>query len=498
VVAFAISVALTLHAYLAARVLWLLFPLFLLLLALARRPLWRDWWRPTLAGLLLAAALTTPMFLYLRAHPEAETRLQMLDRSLDALRQANLAPLARNAGAGLAAFFWPGAGDHFLAYNIPGRPIYDGPTAIFALLGLVTCLVRWRHPPYLFALLWLIIGILPSLVTGPEANTTRNLGALPAAYMLPALGLTAALGRAHLRGSWRRWTWVAASLWLILATFLATRDYFAVWSQRPDVRAAYQRTLTEALTYWRRQPDKEPTIISTLYPGPAHDPSIGRVWLGHEEPDLRWVDARAALLFPAGQGARLLLPASTRPLHPALGHAGPPLERVSLRPDDLDPYFELYQVEPPVVASATEPILFGQALALIEARWLADPVVAGETAELRTIWRVLDPAAAGPITPPAYTTDVVFFAHLLNDQGAIVAQRDALDAPSWGWQAGDLLVQLQPLSIGADSVGLFVSALGVYDRQSGERLPVFAANGDTIGTVAAGPNLRVVASTAEQ
>ncbi len=194
-VLFGLFTAATLYIYLAARVSWLLFPLFLGYLALWHRATFRRAWRPALAGLLLAGLLSAPLFLYLRAHPEMQTRLDMLDSPLQAIAAGQWRPVLANAADALLAFVWPGRGDQFLAYNIPGRPVFDVVSAVFFVMGLAVCLRRWRQPAYAFLLLWFAIGILPSLVTGPTANTTRNLAALPAVFLLPAIGFVALAGR---------------------------------------------------------------------------------------------------------------------------------------------------------------------------------------------------------------------------------------------------------------------------------------------------------------
>ena len=69
--------------------------------------------------------------------------------------------------------------------------MFDAVSAVLFVVGLVVCLRRWRRPAYAFLLLWLAAGILPSLVTGPTANTTRNLAALPAVFLIPAIGFVA-------------------------------------------------------------------------------------------------------------------------------------------------------------------------------------------------------------------------------------------------------------------------------------------------------------------
>ena len=86
---FGICVAITLHIYLAARVVWLLFPLFLLYLVIAHRDKFQQIWLPTLIGLGLAAILVMPMFIYLQQYPYALTRLDMLDGPLQQLTSGN-------------------------------------------------------------------------------------------------------------------------------------------------------------------------------------------------------------------------------------------------------------------------------------------------------------------------------------------------------------------------------------------------------------------------
>ena len=53
-------------------------------------------------------------------------------------------------------------------------------------------------------------------------------------------------------------------------------------------------------------------------------------------------------------------------------------------------------------------------------------------AELLTRWVVTDPARVGPAVLPALTSDVVLFTHVLNPEGAILLQRDALPPEDGG------------------------------------------------------------------
>ena len=66
-----------------------------------------------------------PMFIYLANNPESQTRLSMLGSTLQQLQEGNIVPIIQNMAEALLAFVWPGYGDQFLAYNIPGRPVFD-------------------------------------------------------------------------------------------------------------------------------------------------------------------------------------------------------------------------------------------------------------------------------------------------------------------------------------------------------------------------------------
>lgn len=512
VILFGFSVALTLHIYLAARVSWLLFPVFMAYLALFHRAAFRRSWQPVLAGLLLAGALVTPMFLYLRAHPEMQTRLDMFDGPMGALRAGDAGPILLNVRDALLAFVWPGFGDRFLAYNIPGQPTLDAISALFFVVGLAVCLVRWRRPIYAFLLLWFATGIIPSLVTGPTANTTRNMAALPALYLILAVGFAEALyvlrqrvnrmekgdeiDASSFSSFSRSLAPLAALIFLVWVALVSGCDYFIRWGESAAVRNAYQHTLVESIRHvTTNYPAVDPVLFSTVYPGPAHDSSIALV-IAAEHPAVgetaRWTDARYALILPAAR-TLAVVPHSTPP-DPAFLPLLEAIETVELRPDDLDPRFGLYWIDGEVAADSLmaegrleRPIDFNGAIELVAARWLRQDIQPGETAELLTVWRVLDPTRAGPIVPPSFTTDAVMFAHVLDDAEDILAQGDRLDAPSWAWQTGEWVAQIHPLRVPESAApGEYAAVIGIYDRLSEIRLPV-SGGGDT----AAGPPLRV-------
>ena len=469
----ALAITAAFHNYLAARVWWAIFPAFALyaLLFTADKRRWRPALLPLLGALAVTGLLVTPMFLYLQRNPDIQPRLRMLDGTLDQLRSGTLGPLLSSAWDATLGLFVPGFGDSFLAYNIPGRPLFDPLTGLLFIVGLLVALRRWRQPGYAFLLLWLGAGLLPSLATGATANTTRNAAAMSALYLLVGVGLGSLLQTlAARRPALRRPAAGLAVAWLAIVALWAGVDYFGRWNGDPNVRAAYHHNFLAAVATL----DTTATaVVSSPLPGVAHDISLAMAATGDIALPWRGVDARLALLLPAG-GAPALVAGSTPP-HPALAPllgSGAPL---GLPADALNPDFTRYRLAAP--AAAGDPLAnFNDALLLEEARWLAATVPPGGVAELLTRWRVVDPARVGPALLPAGQSDVVLFTHVLRSDGTILAQQDALDAPSWSWQAGDVIFQIHQIWLDAATPpGVYAAQVGVYDRDSLTRLPLFAA-----------------------
>lgn len=505
-----LTLAASLYTYIPARLLWVMFPLAWLfgnmgsILAARSAGAALRSFAPLGAALALAACLATPLFLYLRQNPEVEQRIGMLAQPLQTLAAGNPASLLANAGEFGLGLFLPGHGDYFLAYNLPGQPIYDDPiTALLALGGLGWLItvtmpgngrMKTASAGSSLLLLWLILGAAPSIITGPEAQTTRLIGAQPVFYILPAIGLSGLwilLRRwpsgGSRRGKGRRGAGPQPARWVpgVLAGLLFAglgnynlSNYFVAWANRPDVRAAYQSTLMAML-----ESVHGPTIVSTVYPAAPHDPYIGELLSTSET---RWVDARYAIILRTAEGSgdpawQMVAPASAT-LHPFFTSFFRQRLKVSLRAGDLDPYFTVYQqlefrdVQP----DAVRPPLNG-ALQLRGARWLAETYRPGDRAEIFTGWQVLDPSSLGALHPPAFKTNLNLFTHILNADGTIYLQQDRLDAPSWDWQRGDAILQIHQIDVPADAIpGQYPVEVGFYDRITGERLTVAGSNAGSI------------------
>ncbi len=485
--------------------LWIVFPVFLVYLALLHRATFRRVWLPTLIAVLIGLLLAAPLFAYLRAHPGAEQRLAMLDAPLQVLMTGDVSAILKRVWSGMAGFLIPGRGDDFLAYTIPGRPIFDPLTGVLFLAGVGLCLARWREPACAFSLTWFLVGISPSLVTGATASTTRSIAALPVVFLFPALAVVAG-------ARWVAARWGPRAAWavglgfagLILVTgAISARDYFTTWGESPDVRAAYQCTLVETARYLDALPGGGVVALSTVYPNAPHAPYVFEMSLHRRDRSaersrrslsLRWFDARRALLLPPEPAARLIAPSSAS-LHSYFADL-PGLrlrERVTLRPDDLDPFFVVYDWEPQVALAALQeraqgalldlalPVEFGYALRLIGYDLRTPAVAPGGTVELVTLWQVTDPRSLRSRDSFDVNAELVLFTHALDAAGTVVAQEDRLDAPDWDWQAGDVIAQLHRFTLPPDlPPGPVALEVGAYRRADLTRLPVLA-NGVVVG-----------------
>ncbi|MGD2143257.1 MAG: hypothetical protein PVF54_02130, partial [Anaerolineae bacterium] len=510
---FTLLIGATWYTYIPARVLWVLFPIFLTYLALVHRSTFRRAALPTLAAVSIGLLLAVPLFVYLREHPGAEQRLAMLDGPLQALLRGDFSPMLNRVGCFISGFLIPGRGDDFLAYTIPGRPIFPPWLGVLFLGGIGLCLARWRQPACAFSLIWLLVGVSPSLVTGTAASTTRSIAALPIVFLFPALAAVSGI-------RWVRQRWGTRVAWLValalasmlLITGIASAcDYFVTWAESPHIRAAYQHTLVETAEHLDAQEESGVVGISTAQPSATHDPYVLELSLERRDLSLRWFDARRALVFSSEPHARIVIPASA-PLSDIFADL-PGLhfqEQVEMRPDDLDPLFSIYvwnsrasiaalrrRAQSNILSSSRQavisastgvdedlstdlelPVNFGNSLELLGYHLRTPTIAPGGTVELVTLWQVTDPEVFQSDDLSNLDAEPVLFTHALDGTGTLIAQEDRLDAPAWDWQKYDVVAQIHRFALPGDlSQALVALEVGVYRRADLSRLPVLVDGG---------------------
>jgi len=492
---FAVLLGATLYTYIPARVLWLLFPAFLAYLALCHRAVFRRIAIPALIAIGVGLLLSAPLFLYLRANPGLEQRLGMLDEPLQALAAGDASVVLKRAASCMAAFIIPGQGDDFLAYNTPGRPFLDPITGVLFLAGVVMCLLRVRQPGYAMALLWFAVSISPSLVTGAAASTTRSITALPSTFLFPAIAAVTGARWIATRGGRQAGQLAVSTLaaFVSISGVWAVRDY-AAWANTPEVRAAYMHTLVQTANYLDAAPESGLVALSTALPHAPHDPYVFAASLRRADLATRWFNGERALILPTASTVRLIAPAVAM-LDPYFADL-PGLtfdERVSMLPDDLNPYFDVYdwtlQVTREALLDRAQGTLLDLALPvdldgvlLLRGYDLRTPVVApGGMVELITLWEVTDSTRVQFQDLSNAGQELVFFTHALDAAGTIAGQDDRSDAPAWNWQPGDMLAQIHRFTLNERATpGTLELVVGVYRRSDMTRLPV-RVDGTTVG-----------------
>jgi hypothetical protein len=128
-------------------------------------------------------------------------------------------------------------------------------------------------------------------------------------------------------------------------------------------------------------------------------------------------------------------------------------------------------------------VRFGDVARLVGVASAATPVRSGEAVELTLLWQAL--------TTPA--VDYTVFVHLLDAEGQYVAGGDSQPVagryPTGAWSPGEVVADVHTFILARDGTpvapGEYRLAVGMYDWNTGERLPVFLADGQSVATRAA-------------
>ena len=477
---------LSLHTYMAARAVPIFYALYCAYLAVFHRAAFRARWRGIVAFWLALAAVALPLVAFLLLNPGAEARIGEVDAPLRALLAGDPRPVLLNA-AQIAGGFGL-RGDPLWRQGIAGRPVFDPVLGVLFYGGLLLCLWRWREPRHAFLLLWLGASVIPSLVTVDAPSTIRMINALPVLMLFPLLAGQAMVrslrgfGKAPYNESVKPNTArlihfcpQLSTLWTRLSTDLITAitggalvllflyhgwatvdGLWRIWPANDEVQFVWQAALTEAGAHLDAAAEAGPVAVGGWTPDTMDPPTL-ELTLRRDDLRLAFFNPTESLILPdpGGGAARLV--------RPAILPLAPELERLTglwaVLPDGAATgrQFALYHydVTPAIRPTVDADVVFGG-----EVRFLGydpGPTCADSTAPctLTTYWRVMAPTGE-----PRR-----FFLHLVDPDGAPLAQDDRLGAPAEHWRADDIVVQL--LTVPRTDGEL---RLGVYDPADGGRL----------------------------
>jgi hypothetical protein len=488
-VAAAVSLTGALLTYTVSRMTLALLPAFGLYLLLFDRERFRRWWRPLLVALLVAGALTTPMWLAIaRGRSEAaaqgigaDARISELARPLQALLEGDPEPLVENARLTLGMFH--ATGDDEWLYNVSGRPVFGPVGAVIFFLGLALALWRWRRPEGGFLLIWLLAGLGPAIVTLPASSLGHTILAQPAVYLLVALPLVEIAQRlvpADPAARYRHLRWGAAGLVVAaLCLPISARDlwdYFLRWPQESMVRFLYRADYRDAAGFLDVHREIDAVAVGSVLMGPWDRLAL--------ETDLEREDLRPRYFDP--QRAVFTAVASAPPsiLVTDYPHLSPEIEAFLLGAGErVARELTRYELgETLSLGGEQVGVRFANGLELAAVAW-------GEGGALVTEWVVaapLDmppvPVVANPPPPGVYSGPrLAVFAHVLSEDGEWVAGDDGLWVDPVTLGVGDRFVQVHRFALPADAPpGSYALALGLYDPKTGERWGRVDGEGDAV------------------
>lgn len=315
--------------------------------------------------------------------------------------------------------------------------------------------------------LWLVVMVLPTLVTEHAPHFGRAIGATPALALLCALGAWCLWWLASRQS--RRWlqatVTVLLALGLLYAGLSTAQAYFSRWSRSPDLFYAYDVGLTQVAERINAVPAGEDVYLT-----PTASDHFTLEFL--VERPFSSFDGRAGLVLPPqGRAATIIvLVREDEATLPALQAAHPEGEVAWTTNDGYDrPYAIAYTLPsgtgigspiPPPAQPANATL--GESVQLLGYSLQPKAVAPGDTAYLTLYWQALAPM----------DDDYTVFGHLLGEHnpatnGPLWAGHDGQPVggsyPTSAWQPGQVILDVHPLTIPADALpGEYQLEAGLY------------------------------------
>ena len=501
---------LTFYTYLAARFTVVALAAFGLYLALTGRvrplsPRQRE--LGGLAFVLAALLASAPLMAYAAAHRDAFLgRAGQVSIFNPAINKGDFwGTLLRHTGRTVLAFTH--RGDFIPRHNVPHRPVFDPPMALFFLLGLALCARHARErAECAFVLIWLATMLVPTVLAEDAPHFLRAVGILPVAFAVPAVGLEA--GWRFLRGRAPSPV-VAAALAAALAISggSTVRDYFLRHARSEaayyNFEAGAVELAVQANRFLGTGWDGKGLRAKSAPPSPGRKLYLsGRLWrdwatvrflvppspnlaiLGEEVPPGGGEEVML-ILWPYEDNRRYL---SLLPQGSLISVHEGAMERGDLE-EEARLLFVAFTASPPTGLPEGAEARFEKGITLLGHR--VRPLPAKEL-EVQLLWRAegATPRFTGrtveqPSVPPArgraIDADYTVFVHLMRD-GQLIAQSDSFPArgyyPTSLWRPGDVVVDEHILLLPEPyDPARHVLTVGLYRLETMRRLRVLDEEG---------------------
>ena len=265
--------------------------------------------RLAIVGATAAAAFAPLGLLYLRQPDLFTTRVAQVVAP-------SLGEAVRGIGLCLQALLWPGRGDPYVRFNLPGRAVMDVVSALLALVGLVSMAVVRRRDALeeagrLLVGLAVLVMILPSALATGEVTPSnlRLIGIYPFLAMLPAWGLLQLLKLLP-----RMRFALPVFIVLLAAGALTTGMTYRTWGGSEVLfRATDGEMVLAAQALDVLRDGAEPP---TVYIASEHHRHPTVAALAAHYTEAKWLTGGATLVLPPAGAAAYLIPHSLSPPAP--------------------------------------------------------------------------------------------------------------------------------------------------------------------------------------
>jgi hypothetical protein len=469
--------------------------LFVAYAALTQRTGLIKRWRVFVVYVVLMAAVSAWLYVYLHLHPDYDVRIGFAGQGLDMLTHGDYTALLKALTDTLGMFTV--RGESVWLYNITGRPVFAGPEGWLFYLGVLLCVWRLRKPEYALQLIVIATMLIPSLVTEHPPSWTRSVGILPGLLVTTVLPVEWAWARLE-SGLKRKWATPSmepllrrvglplyAALVIVLGVSVYGRtayDLLNVWMNHPGVYWMTFAFYSETADYINRSADTTPLSFNMDVTIPWRITNLSRA-VQRRDVQLRWT-ANNALAFPDHPGGLRVAFQSSAPPAPVLQqiffdpgpplYIGPradptgehPLRIYHVSPGTLEEHLVRAQANPVFLPHTHTPVAskvqVGGLLEFLGYEILNPDAQPGSELRIMTFWRVLQ-------RPP----DLSVFVHLISESEDMVTQSDGFDVVSDYLEPGDVVAQLHalPLPVNLDR-SVYRLQAGAYRLDNLERLPL--------------------------
>ena len=386
-------------------------------------------------------------------------------------------------------------GDTNPLHNLPGRPLVDAFSGLFALVGIVICIVRRHRPRFMLLLITGFVALPAALIVKESPNFARMAVILPQLALFFGIGFYSLIRTSVFADAVFRRLAVAGVLCLLALNFLWTwQDLFVGWRNDERVVPLVSGELGLIAHYLDAMGNDIPTVLcnsnwqNTEPKELLNDTEKTLLMMNRSDLDYDEADCTRSLILADG-GARqrvvFFSEENRNNVHPYLwewlSHGQPAvgklprntvfeLELANLLADRAGEFTTMAPVwyDPDFAGEAVPvpaPIRFGENLTFlgyqpnVERQYLP-----GETVDVITYWR-----AEG--TVPA---DLTLFTHILSDPVTLIKGRDVISVNPARLHDRDVFIQVTSIALPETALAseYFVS-VGAYRQTVAERLSVF-------------------------